>query len=285
MFIGRITFRRAYDPAHLRHIMSNQDKRNFETAGESFRVSSRPVVSSRVSAEDSRENRGSGAGEGIGELPRSYAQPVVFAIARDPESLFVYWDIDWVQAFADGAPAERKVYLRVYGDDSSEVNRMRIEPLGQSCDVRGLQPRSSFRIDIGYFDHDQSWNSVGTSDVVTTPPDKIGTLAPGDFALVPFHMTFQRLTELFRKTTRGEGSLTGSLARLQEKVANDHSSLTAEEYEIFRAMKASTSERISAPRVELDRASEMRLQKKLESILGFGATSPKGPFGGSSGGV
>ncbi len=202
--------------------MGDQNEQNFETSGSSFRLSSRPIVSSGTVASDE-----------TAELPRSYGQSIVVAIARDPESLFVYWDIDWSQS---------------------------------------------------YFNHDQMWHSAGVSDVVSTPPDKIGLLAPGDFALIPFHITFQRLTELFLDTTSGEGSLTRSLARLQEKVsrADGCSAFTPGEHEIFRAMKASVSEGIFAPRIEFDPAEEMRLQKKLESILGFGATSPKRPFGESS---
>jgi len=253
--------------------MGDQNEQNFETSGSSFRLSSRPIVSSGTVASDE-----------TAELPRSYGQSIVVAIARDPESLFVYWDIDWSQIFGGIVPRDRKVYLRVYGDDGSEVNRMTVEPLAQSCDVRVSQPGTSFRIDIGYFNHDQMWHSAGVSDVVSTPPDKIGLLDPGDFALIPFHITFQRLTELFRDTTSGEGSLTRSLARLQEKVsrADGCSAFTPGEHEIFRAMKASVSEGIFAPRIEFDPAEEMRLQKKLESILGFGATSPKRPFGESS---
>jgi hypothetical protein len=112
----------------------------------------------------------------------------------------------------------------------------------------------------------------------------MGALSPGDFALVPFHITFQRLTELFRATRIDEGSLVQSLTHLQEKSLHpeQYGSLAPEEREVYRAMKASVSERTYTPRVLMNRGDEMRLQKKLESVLGFGARPSSGSLGGSS---
>jgi hypothetical protein len=258
-----------------RNVNSPEEKRS-EAASSLFRISDQPVAADKRGREIADEN--------LGQLPRSYGRPIVFAIARDPKSLFVYWDIDWSAAFGNVAPHDRKVYLRLYDADSSEISRITIEPLANTCDVPVAQPRSSFRIEIGYFDPEQLWHSVGTSEIVSTPPDKIGKLAPGDFALVPFHITFQRMTELFRRSKSGGESLIQSLARLQEKALNseERASLTPEEQEIFRAMKASISGNTQFPKRELGHAGEMWLQKKLEKILGFGASSPTSPFGGSS---
>ncbi len=260
--------------------MSNQEEVESDGISSSFLISSRPVVSRGTEAEDSprREN------DNLGLLPRSYGQPILFAIARDPNSLFVYWDINWSDAFASAPPLDRKVYLRVYDTEGSEVKRITVEPLANSCDVPVAQPRSSFRIEIGYFDPEQMWRSVAASENVNTPSDQIGPLAPGDFVLVPFHITFQRLTELFRATASRNEPLTQSLARLQAKALNSEEgdSLTTEEAEIFRAMKASISGNTRFPKGEFDRASEMRLQKKLEKILGFGVSSPTSSFGDSS---
>lgn len=222
-----------------------------------------------------------------GQLPRSYGHSIVFAIARDPKSLFVYWDIAWSSAFANVAAQDRKVYLRAYDRNGSEIKRIEIEPLANTCDVSVAEPRGSFRIEIGYFDRERAWRSVGASDIVNTPSDKIGTVSPGDFALVPFHITFQRLTQLFRAAKSPEEPLTQSLARLQEKAlhSEERGLLTPEEREVFRAMKESISGSDLFPERGFDRASEMRLQQKLERILGFGASSPTSPFGGSSRGV
>jgi uncharacterized protein DUF4912 len=246
-----------------------------EPTDSTFRISRSPVVNfgDNYSAET----------EFFGDLPRSYGQSIVFAMARDPETLFVYWDIDWPQVFAGAPPANRKVYLRLQDDAGAEVNLTAVEPMSRNCEV-GVEPGSSYRVDLGYFDQTQAWSSVGVSGLVQTPTNKMGALSPGDFALVPFHITFQRLTELFRATRIDEGSLIQSLTRLQEKSLHpeEYGALAPEEREVYRAMKASVFGRSYSPRFPLNLADEMRLQKKLESVLGFGARPSSSSLGGSS---
>jgi uncharacterized protein DUF4912 len=188
--------------------MNAREEQTIGTTGSSFRISSSPVV-------DFEKNR-TAETEVFAELPRSYGQSIVYAMARDPQTLFVYWDIDWPQVFADAAPANRKVYLRLQDTDGAEVNLIAVEPMSRNCEV-GVEAGKLYRVDLGYFDQMQTWRSVGVSEIVKTPADKIGAVSAGDFALVPFHITFQRLTELFRATRVDEGSLVQSLTRLQEK--------------------------------------------------------------------
>jgi hypothetical protein len=255
--------------------MNAREESTVGTTDSSFRISSSPVV-------DSEEDR-PGETEVFADLPRSYGQSTVFAMARDPKTLFVYWDIDWPQVFAAAAPADRKVYLRVQDDAQPAVSETAVEPMSRNCEVT-VEPGGSYRVEIGYFDRNQAWRCVAASELAQTPTDKMGALSPGDFALVPFHITFQRLTELFRATRIDEGSLIQSLSRLQEKSLHpeEYGALAPEEREVYRAMKASVSERTYLPRVPMDRVDEMRLQKKLESVLGFGARPSSGSLGGSS---
>lgn len=259
--------------------MNSQNEGVTDLSEGSFRISSEPVFPPETKESERRQRE---IGDSDPEsLPRSYGDSILFAIARDPASLFVYWDINWSSAFAGVTGQDRKAYLRIFDSNGSEIKRIEIEPLSNSCDLSVGQPRSSYRIEIGYFDRERTWHAVGASDTVTTPADKIGTLAPGDFALVPFHITFQRLTQLFRAAKNPDEPLTQSLARLQEKAScpDEGNALTWEEREVFRAMKVSLD---SFPKRDFDRASEMRLQQKLERILGFGGGSQTSPFGGSS---
>lgn len=255
--------------------MNAREEGTIDTTNSSFRISGSPVVDFRKDRDD--------ATEVFADLPRSYGQSIVFAMARDPKTLFVYWDIDWPQIFAAAAPASRKVYLRLQDDKGAEISLTTVEPMSKICDVN-VEAGSSYRVELGYFDQTQTWRRAGTSEVVQTPTDKMGALSTGDFALVPFHITFQRLTELFRATRIDEGSLVQSLTHLQEKSLHpeQYGSLAPEEREVYRAMKASVSERTYMPRLPMNRGDEMRLQKKLESVLGFGARPSSNSLGGSS---
>jgi Domain of unknown function (DUF4912) len=238
-----------------------------------FRVSKLPTVASKPAAGTGPEQ----------VLPRSYGAPIIFAIARDPKSLFVYWDINWALAFGKASPNEREVFLRVYDKDDTEVHRLRVEALANNGDVSLTGAGSAFRVELGYFDRDQVWHGLASSEPTKMPADKVGAIQPGDFALVPFHVTFQRLTEMFRGGRHAEESLTESLAQFEQRAADPvrYGGLDPTEKEIYRAMKAGIPQSEDRPRA-LDPAGEKRLQRKLESIIGFGASSPANSFPGSS---
>lgn len=260
-------------PAEI--FMNAREETTVNPVNSSFRISPAPVVEP--------EGNRSGKPQDSRDLPRSYGQSVVFAMARDPSTLFVYWDIDWPKVFAAVKPADRKVYLRLRDADGAEISFTPVEPMSRSRELN-THAGKSYQVEMGYFNQIQDWYCVGKSDVVETPTDKMGTLSAGDFALVPFHITFQRLTELFRATRTDEGSLVQSLAHLQEKSLHPEvfGSLAPEEREVYRAMKASISERTYLPHVVTNRADEARLQKKLEKVLGFGAGPSSSSLGGSS---
>lgn len=272
---GRVFARLVYRPAHSIFEMNAREENTMTGEESSYQISGSPVV-------EPTEDRAVEL-DTLSDLPRSYGQSIIFVMPRDPNTIFVYWDIDWPKVFAEAAPADRKVHLRVHDDAQPATSETAVEPMSRHHEV-SVEPGGSYRVEIGYFDQVQAWRSVGSSETVKTPTDKIGRLAAGDFALVPFHITFQRLTELFRATRIDEGSLVQSLTRLQQKSLHpeEFGSLAPEEQEVYRAMKASVSETTYLPRGPLNRADETRLQKKLESVLGFGAQPSSHSLGGSS---
>jgi hypothetical protein len=86
-----------------------------------FRISTGPVVPNG--------DGDHGLGLELGELPRVYGEPLLFAIARDPHTLFVYWNVDWSHVFAAGEPIDRQVYLRVQRSDGSSESQLPVEPM------------------------------------------------------------------------------------------------------------------------------------------------------------
>ena len=94
---------------------------NSKTAGRKsgFRISGGPVISDRGPA---------AAAEHV-QLPSSYGAPILFAIPRDPRTIFTYWNIDWSDAFARNAPSDRRVYLRVKRRDGSDEIEEPIRPM------------------------------------------------------------------------------------------------------------------------------------------------------------
>src|SRR5499427_10124652 len=83
------------------------------------------------------------------ELPRVYGAPLLFAIARDPRTIFVYWNVDWSAIFENTAPVDRLVHLRVHRSDESEEMTEAVEPMAGNCYLSVSEPRETYRVEIG----------------------------------------------------------------------------------------------------------------------------------------
>src|SRR5438876_8427886 len=212
------------------------------------------------------------------ELPRVYGAPLLFAIARDPRTLFAHWNVDWSSIFEKTAPVDRQVHLRVYRSDGSEETVAAVEPMaGNSCIIVS-ESRESYRVEIGYYHPAAVWNSVATSDEVKMPPERVAENVDVDVVTIPFHLSFQRLIDLFRASNTD--ALSEIISRLQQRAVTDQDRalLTAEEWEILRAMNLSIDEIGAARRAFVSSANSGALRKRAESLLGFGCHRPSRCF-------
>jgi hypothetical protein len=239
-----------------------------EAGGAAFVLSSSPVVTveERTSSALDFEN--------LGELPRSYGGAFLFAIARDPHTLFAYWDVDWTEVFADNPPADRKAHLRILWHDGIEETTAEVEPLAGSQLISVLHARSSYRIELGYYAPNEVWNSVAMSDAVVTPPDDVAENGPIDVATVPFHLSFQRMVDAFRGSKYDGDALVEILGRLQEHADTSEASLPESEREILRALGSGLPTDAAQRSRFRNTPDTFFTRRRIESILGFGATSP-----------
>lgn len=215
------------------------------------------------------------------ELPRVYGAPLLFAVARDPKTLFVYWNVDWSSIFENTAPVDRQVHLRIRRSDGSEETAVAAEPMAGNSYVTVSEPSETYRVEIGYYHPAAAWNSVATSDEVKMPPDRASENVNVDVATIPFHLSFQRLIDSFR-ASNGDG-ITEIVSRLQKRAVTDEERalLTPQEWEIMRAMNVPVDE-IRAGRRAFFSAGAEALRRRAETVLGFGGTSPARPFSESS---
>src|SRR3954466_7147415 len=172
--------------------MANEDqpKQSAAPARSGFHLSEGPVVRS-VSAE-------LGLPAGLPELPRVYGAPLLFAIARDPRTLFTYWNVDWSTLFSEREPIDRQVYLRIRTSDGAAESEVAIEPMLGSHYAEVLQPGGEYQTELGYYDGEGNWSGIATSEMVKMPPEDASENVELDLATVPFHLSFQRLVDLFR---------------------------------------------------------------------------------------
>ena len=215
------------------------------------------------------------------ELPRVYGAPLLFAVARDPRTLFIYWNVDWSSVFENAAPVDRQVHLRVRRSDGTEETPVAVEPMAGNSYLTVSDPNETYQIEIGYYHPATIWNSVAKSEEVEMPPERVAENEDVDLATIPFHLSFQRLIDSFRATNGG--GITEIVSRLQRRAVTEEERalLTPEELEIFRAMNLSIDE-IGAARQEFFSKNPKALRRQAEAILGFGGTSPAGAFSESS---
>jgi hypothetical protein len=240
-------------------------------AGGDFRISDGPVAP----LVDERDH-----GRDVIELPRVSGPPILFAIARDPRTIFTYWYIDWSSVFQERAPADQQVHLRVQRSDGSEETCAAAEPMAGQHYLAVSQPRGAYRVEIGYYSPEGVWNSVAISDEVIMPPDSVAENVDVDLATIPLHLSFQRLVDVFRAShTDGLAEI---ISRLQNRAVTEGDALSAEELEILRAMDLSLEDLKSERGAFVSRVTAAALRRRAESLLGFGGTSPLGAFGESS---
>jgi hypothetical protein len=250
--------------------MASKDNANGKSnAGESgFRISNGPVVERGLSDP--------GATAEFDGLPRVYGAPLLFAIPRDPRTIFAYWSVDWSDVFAQSEPVDRQVYLRVIKGDGTDESETVIEPMMGSYYAGVMQPGGRYHTELGYYHRGGGWLPVAKSEPVTMPPDRVSDAVEVDLATVPFHLSFQRLIDLFR-VSRGD-ALSEILARLQRRAVTreERDLLTPEEWELFLAMDLSLAD-LDEERAPFTADSE-NLRKKTEAVLAFGASSPAHGF-------
>ena len=242
-----------------------------------FRISNGPV-------KQSAEEAGGKSADisDLADLPRAYGAPLLLAIARDPRTIFTYWSIDWPRLFAQTIPVDRQVHLRVYRGDGALEMRAAVEPMAGNSYLTVSQPRGVYRVEIGYYQPEDVWNSVAISNEVTMPPDDIAQHADVDLATIPFHLNFQQLLRLFRLSDGAP--LAETISRFQKRALYEEGRelMTSEEQKILRAMNLSPSEIADARGAYFGSDKGETSRRKLEVLLGFGSSSPRGGFGESS---
>jgi hypothetical protein len=228
-----------------------------------YKISEGPVTSSSLPRPDVEELTG---------LPVHFGEPLLVAIARDPRTLFVCWSVDWPATFAKGLPADRCAHVRIRQNGNEKT--VAVEPMSGNCAIEELEPGETYSVELGYYAPPETWNSVVTGNEVMMPFTSESDEMI-DVATVPFHLTFQRILDIFRGSS-GD-NLAQTLAQFQERA--NRSDLSGDEAEVLRALDLSPEDlqKTAATRESLAKSERLRQREKL-----FGSSSPSEGFGGSS---
>lgn len=146
----------------------------------------------------------------LGELPHSYGSDTLFLVAQEPFWLFTYWDID-ISHHPGGL-----AYLRVLNAGNSLEAEIEVPFESRNWYIPVKQAGSTYTVEIGYY-RGENWKTIARSMPVQTPSDKLSDSEKFDFANIPLHLSFQKLTESIQTAIRSGESLLGTLARLQKE--------------------------------------------------------------------
>ena len=214
-------------------------------------------------------------------VTRVHGQPFLFAIARDSQTIFASWNIDWPSLFEKVLPVDRQVHLRLYGADGLQEKSVGVEPMAMTHYLTTSGLHTSYRVEIGYYQPTDAWRSAATSQEIVMPPNAIGKTAGVDLATIPFHAGFQQLLNLFgsdRKTP-----LAVAISRFEKRVLRSEQveRLIAADKEVLRELAISLPQ-IAAGWRRFGETDAEKLVKLAGAQPALGATSPSREFGENS---
>ena len=206
-------------------------------------------------------------------VTHALAQPLLFAIARDARTIFASWNIDWRVVFQKGIPADRQVHLRIIGGDGTLETTVAVEPMGAMHFVNTSGLHNAYRVEIGYFQPFDTWNSVATSVDVEMPSQGSVELADVDLATIPFHISFQELANLFKAPN--DTSIARVVSEFQKRVLNSDrpNEATRFDTQILSSLNLSPDE-IAARKRDFRKIDSEKLARHPRAMFQVGATSP-----------
>ena len=154
-------------------------------AGYGFRISAQPVVGEKRAV--SARNEGSPA--------RASSPDLLYVVARDPKSLFLYWDLNWTWLFARAGISARQVHLRTYRGDGAVEGTQEINPFRGHCFAEVGAAGTEYYCELGSFEGAE-WKSLVRSGTTATPEANRSDDFTAEFATLPTHLSFQRLLDI-----------------------------------------------------------------------------------------
>ena len=155
--------------------------------------------------------------EFLGDLPESYGTRRLFLTARDPHTLFAYWDFTHEQILqAEKEAVDGKVFLQIFTPGKERVHQIHVTQGSREWFFPTHRPSTLFQAELGFYRSNGSFHHLAVSQQVTTPPDCPSANQDIQFVTIPFHYSFRQLWDLVRSLLRPGEALAQILARLQK---------------------------------------------------------------------
>ncbi len=143
--------------------------------------------------------------ETAGELPEAYGTKRLLLTARDPQWLYVRWDLTRQQQREYNAlSADRHLVVRVHvnavkGEPFSVIH---VHPESNHWFIHVGRAGTKYVAELGYFQANGKWTTISTSDATLTPPDTMSDDLSAQFATIPIEVPFAELMALAKEAVR-----------------------------------------------------------------------------------
>jgi hypothetical protein len=207
-------------------------------------------------------------------MMRAHGQPFLFAIARDPHTIFVSWQIDWRSIFGKAIPTDRQVRIRLIGRDKVTEATAVVEPGSDMHYLTTSGLHAPYRVEIGYLQSFDAWRSVASSDEVEMPLGRGGIdISDAQFATVPFHLKFQKLAKLLGADA--DAPIATAMSEFQKRVLADRrpNEKRRLDKEVLRGLNLSLDQ-IAAGERSFKSVDTHRLTRRAQAMSGSSASSP-----------
>lgn len=200
-----------------------------------YQVSAEPVVPTRRVSGINGDSATVSA-----ESWRAFAGDTLAVLPRDPKTLFVSWELEVSKHFA-GAGLDEKVLLRVLRADGTEEMTSEVDPLLGYAFAEVGAAGARYTCELGCLDG-SAWRTLVRSEAAETPADTLSEDEEAAFATLPFHLTFQRLIDIFRASSNSRKTLSESIANMQSKAHALRAEMSADDWSRLVATAASSVE-------------------------------------------
>jgi hypothetical protein len=140
----------------------------------------------------------------------------LFLVARDPNLLFAYWDLNKVQ-YQEAARAahDGKVFLEIYVPNEGRVQQIHIWDSHKNWYIQVNRPDTTFVAQLGFYGSDGSFEVLARSAEVRTPRDTLSPNTDAKFVTIPFNVPFRELYDMIAAQLQPGEELADTLVRLQ----------------------------------------------------------------------
>lgn len=204
---------------------------------------------------------------------RTYGEARLWLVARDPDSVFCYWEfLPAEHSAAAGVDEAPHFHLRIFRDDGLVETTVEIQPDAGNWFVPVSLPDCGYFAELGFFSKDV-WCFIARSGNTRTPPKSAGD---GEelFATIPPRVSLRDLHDLLAESAQPGEEMAQAAARVQSD-ARAQGEWTVEQEQLLSQILAEELEKSLG-----DSASSATFVQRIRHRLAAAenAAAPGGPL-------